>query len=100
MGKINCEIHGENVIALISEYHHERMGIGKKCKLSEVKTIIVDDKEGLFNGHYQVDPYLIREIGIQNSRIDVQSDFKKYELMFNKLSPVCPMCLKEYLSKI
>ncbi len=99
MGYIECKIHGGNVAGLISEYHAEKINKMEEPIDSEILNIEVLDKKGLFNGHYIVDPTLVSEAGIRESKIDVQSEFEKYEMMFNKLSPICPKCLNNYLKK-
>ncbi|WP_299892548.1 hypothetical protein [uncultured Lacinutrix sp.] len=99
MGYIICEIHGGNVAGLISEYHVEKINKMEESIDSEILNIEVLDKKGLFNGYYIVDPTLVNEIGIKESKINVESEFKKYEMMFDKLSPICPKCLNNYLKK-
>jgi hypothetical protein len=99
MGYIICEIHGGNLADLISVYHAEKVNKMEKPIDSEILNIEVLDKNGLFNGRYIVDPTLVNEIGIKDSKIDVESEFEKYEMMFNKLSPICPKCLNNYLKK-
>ncbi|MFD2561864.1 hypothetical protein [Aquimarina rubra] len=99
MGYVICKIHGENIAGLISEYHAEKVNKMKESMDSEILNIEVLDKKGLFNGHYIVDPTLVNKIGIKELKIDVESEFEKYEMMFDKLSPICPKCLNNYLKK-
>ncbi|EDP71051.1 hypothetical protein FBALC1_01167 [Flavobacteriales bacterium ALC-1] len=99
MGYIECKIHGGNVAGLISEYHTKRINKMEESIDSKILNIEVLDKKGLFNGRYIVDPILVNEIGIKESKIDVESEFEKYEMMFDKLSPICPKCLNNYLKK-
>lgn len=99
MGYIACKIHGENVARFISEYHAEKIFKMEESVNSEIIFIEVLDKNELFNGSYIVDPSLVRKIGIQESKIDLESEFYKYEIMFNKLSPVCSKCLNRYLKR-
>lgn len=94
-----CKIHGGNVIGLISEYHAEKINKMEESIGSEILNIKVIDKDGLFNGNYIVDPNLVSEIRIKESKIDVELEFKKYEMMIDKLSPICSKCLNNYLKK-
>lgn len=99
MGYIICEIHGGNVTGLISKYHAKSVNKMKESIDSEILNIEVLDKKGLFSGHYIVDPTLVSEIGIKESKIDVESEFDKYQIMFDNLAPICPKCLDNYLKK-
>ncbi len=97
MGYVECKYHGGKVTAFVSKYHADKANRNEKCLNSEVIKVKVKDKAGLVNGIYTVDPKLLNEIGINSSEIDFQRNRKKVEAMLNALSPVCPMCLKNYL---
>lgn len=99
MGYIICDIHGGNVASFIAKYHVEKIKKMEESNHSEILNVDVLDKKGLFNGTYIVDPTLVNEIGIKDSKIDLEFEFEKYEMMFEKLNPVCPKCLNDYLKK-
>ncbi len=99
MGYIICKIHGGNVTGFISEYHANKIIKKEKTVDSEILNIEVFDKEKLFNGHYIIDPDLAIEIGIKELKINVESEFKKYEMMLEKMSPICPKCIENYLKE-
>jgi hypothetical protein len=114
MGYIICDNHGGNIVSLISDYHAEKINNRENSIDSEILYIEVLDNKGLFNGHYLVDPNLVKEIGIITNyesslkeinpmevplKINMESEYEKYERLFTKLSPICPKCLKDYLKK-
>jgi len=96
MGKIICEKHGENTIAFISKYHADNVFNNKKHIPSEIINIHVIDKQNAFNGNYIIDPILIKDIGIRDFKINFQTEFGKYEKMFDTLTPVCSKCWRSY----
>ena len=100
MGYIICDIHGENVVSFVSEYHAKKVNEMEKCIESEIIHVEVVDKKKLFNGSYIVDSILVNDIGVNELKIDVEMELEKYEMMFSKLSPVCPKCLDNYLKGV
>ncbi|MBW1296372.1 hypothetical protein [Aquimarina litoralis] len=76
MGFIICEIHGGNEAGLISEYHAEKINKMEESIDSEILNIEVFDKKGLFNGRYIVDPTLVNEIGIKESKLTWNRNLK------------------------
>lgn len=98
MGLIICKIHGECVVSFISEHHAKKIKNKKRAIASEIQIIqVLDDKKN-FNGTYILDSNLIDELNINNFKIDIKSDFEKFQLMFDRLSAVCSKCIENYLT--
>lgn len=97
MGYIICKIHGGNVVSLVSDYHAKKIIQMQDLIDSELLKVHVFDKKEFFSGRYIVDPILVAKIGIKASKIDINSEFKQYQMMLENMSPVCSKCLDNYL---
>jgi hypothetical protein len=97
MGVLICQKHGETVIEFVSKYHADKITNNEKCNIDEVFRVKIVDINGIFDGSFLVDKSLIEETQIDNFTVDVQTDLNKFEMLFDKLTPVCSECVKDYL---
>ncbi|WP_394747655.1 hypothetical protein [Spongiimicrobium salis] len=99
MAYIECSAHGGNVASFVSKYHADRVKQKEACLKNELVRVRVIDNEKLFDGTYLADSKLIDHLSIENLEIDYQKEFKKFEVFFEDFTPICLMCLKDYLDR-
>lgn len=98
MGYIICDYHGGNIMSFASKYHADKANNQEICIGSEVLKIHVIDRKKNFNGDYIIDASVIKDLNIEDMKIDFQTDQNKFETLLDSLDPVCPKCLDAYLN--
>ena len=70
MGYIICDIHGGNVVSLVSKHHADKIMRREEAFKPDIRYIHVSDIDQLLDGRYLVDPYLVNRVGIVESKIE------------------------------
>ncbi|MCX2803359.1 hypothetical protein OQJ68_16400 [Microbulbifer thermotolerans] len=99
MAYIKCSTHGGNIASLVSEKVLEFV-LGKEKEIN-IKKITYQDKTGKFY-HFYVDDDFINEVQ-QHIDFDLRKVITSEETAFElslELKPVCPICLRDKLSRI
>jgi hypothetical protein len=95
MSVINCEIHGHQLILLISAKLFQDFTEKKSVDLQNISTIQVNF---IIEKKFVVDSELLQACGLKPwAEIEYDETNSMFKLLSNNLRPVCPICFKTYL---